>query len=322
MDMIRFILENQITAEAWYDIAEEAPMLLGDHKKLIRALAMYVSENKAGSGTERRQLLGIYYDETQAKVTWAYRTAQDVWKGKYGNGEEHRRSIFGADYELVKFWVNALKPGMYVPSNITVTDTNGVYRTKGIPTAAGTKTWIGFDQHNSGSSYRLSGSGCGLCSFLSVIATFKDSSIRPQAWCKSSLTAVTGFSACPISITAGTKILQKYGIGFERVKTFDTDTAFQDIRAHLLQGRPVVVSLSCRNRAGKKTNSYTNSGHYSLLIGVRADGKAFLMDSGSRKPRWVDLWDLCDHIPVNNASGETRQTWVWQGEGGYEKIFM
>ena len=319
MDMIKFILENQITAEAWSDIAEEIPMLLGDHSKLIRTLAMYVSEDKAGKGEARQQLLGLYYDEVQEKVTWAYRTAQDVWKGKYGNGEEHRRSIFGADYELVKFWVNALKPGTYLPA-ITVTDTNGVYRAEGIPTAAGTKTWIGFDQHNSGTGYKLDRSGCGLCSFLSVAATFKDASIRPQAWCKSFLNAVTGYSACPISITAGTKILKKYGIGFTRVKTFDTDTAFQDIKAHLIQGMPVVVSLSCRNRAGKRTNSYTDSGHYSLLIGVRADGKAFLMDSGARKPRWVDLWDLCDHIPVSNASGETKQTWVWQGEGGYCKI--
>lgn len=318
-DMIRFLLTNQLKAEDWGEIADEMPVLLGDHARLIRTLALYVSEGKAGSGTERRQLLGLYYDETQAKVTWAYRTAQDVWKGKYGNGEEHRRSIFGADYELVKFWVNALKPGTYLPA-ITVTDTNGVYRANGIPTAAGTKTWIGFDQHNNGSGYRLSRSGCGLCSFLSIVATFKSSDIRPQAWCKSFLESVTGFSACPISITAGTKILQKYGIGFTRVKSFDTDSAFKDIRAHLLQGRPVVVSLSCRNRAGKRTNSYTDSGHYSLLIGVRADGKAFLMDSGARKPRWVDLWDLCDHIPVNSASDKTAQTWVWQNEGGYIKI--
>lgn len=318
-DMIRFILTNQLTAEDWGEIAEEIPMLLGDRVKLIRELAMYVSEGHAGSGADRQQLLGIYYDETQEKINWAVKAAQDVWKGKYGSGEE-RKKAFGADYALVQFWVNALKPGTFLPNSITVTDTNGVYRAKGIPTAAGTKTWIGFDQHNSGSSYRLSGSGCGLCSFLSVAATFKDASIRPQAWCKSSLKAVTGFSACPISITAGTKILQKYGIGFERVKTFDTDTAFQDIRAHLLQGRPVVVSLSCRNRAGKKTNSYTNSGHYSLLIGVRVDGKAFLMDSGARKPRWVDLWDLCDHIPVNSASDRTAQTWVWLGEGGYIKV--
>jgi len=319
MDMIRFLLTNQLTAEDWGEIAEEMPLLLGDHSKLIRTLAMYVSEDKAGKGEARQQLLGLYYDEVQAKVTWAYKTAQDVWKGKYGNGEEHRRSIFGADYELVRFWVNALKPGTYL-SDVTVTDTSGVYRAKGIPTAAGIKTWIGYDQHNSGSSYRIDGSGCGLCSYLSIIATFKDSAVRPQAWCKAYLKSVTGFTACPISITAGTIILDKYGIGFTRVKTFDTDSAYKDIQSHLAQGKPVVVSLSCRNRKGKRTNNYTNSGHYSLLIGMRKDGEAFLMDSGGRKPRWVDLWDLCDHIPVNSANGSTTQTWVWQNEGGYVKV--
>ena len=318
MDMIKFILDNQITAEGWSDIAEEVPMLLGDHVKWIRTLALYVSEGKAGTGDERKALLGAYYDEVQQKVTWAYNTAKEVWAGKWGNGDARKKAL-GADFDLVQYWVETMKPGIYL-SDVTVKDTNGVYRANGIPTAAGNKTWIGFDQHNSGTGYKLDHSGCGLCSFLSVAATFKDASIRPQAWCKSFLNAVTGYSACPISITAGTKILKKYGIGFTRVKTFDTDTAFKDIRAHLLHGMPVIVSLSCRNRAGKRTNSYTDSGHYSLLIGVRADGKAFLMDSGARKPRWVDLWDLCDHIPVNSASDKTAQTWVWQNEGGYIKI--
>lgn len=318
MDMIKFILDNQITADMWSDIAEEIPMLLGDHEKWIRTLALYVSEDKAGKDSERKALLGCYYDEVQKKITWAYNTAKDVWKDKYGSGDARKKAL-GKDYDLVQYWVEVLKPGIYL-SDVTVKDTNGVYRAKVIPTAAGEKTWIGFDQHNSGNSYRIDGSGCGLCSYLSIIATFKDSAVRPQAWCKAYLKSVTGFTACPISITAGTKILDKYGIGFTRVKTFDTDSAYKDIQNHLSHGRPVIISLSCRNRSGERTNNYTNSGHYSLLIGVRKDGKAFLMDSGGRKPRWVDLWDLCDHIPVNSANGDTKQTWVWQGEGGYVKI--
>lgn len=314
MDKIKIILDNQLTAEDAATLVE----YLSDRDTLIRDLALWTSEGNAGTGETRQKALGIYADAVQDKINWAYQAAKDVWGGKYGSGEARRQAL-GADYDLVQYWVGVVKPGTYLPA-ITIKDTNGVYTANGVPTAAGTKTWIGFDQHNSGSSYRLSGSGCGLCSFLSVIATFKDASIRPQSWCKAFIKSVTGFSACPISISAGTKILQKYGIGFTRVKSFDTDSAFKDIRAHLLQGRPVVVSLSCRNRAGKKTNSYTDSGHYSLLIGVRADGKAFLMDSGGRKPRWVDLWDLCDHIPVNSASDKTAQTWVWQGEGGYVKV--
>lgn len=314
MDKIKIILENQLTAEDAATLVE----YLSDRDALIRDLALWTSEGNAGTGADRQKVLGIYADAVQDKINWAYQAAKDVWAGKYGSGEARRQAL-GADYDLVQYWVGVVKPGTYLPA-ITVKDTNGVYTANEVPTAAGTKTWIGFDQHNSGSSYRLSGSGCGLCSFLSVIATFKDASIRPQSWCKAFIKSVTGFSACPISISAGTKILQKYGIGFTKVKSFDTESAFKDIRAHLLQGRPVVVSLSCRNRAGKRTNSYTDSGHYSLLIGVRADGKAFLMDSGGRKPRWVDLWNLCDHIPVNSASDKTAQTWVWQGEGGYVKV--
>lgn len=314
MDIIRVILENQLTA----DNAEEIHALFADHDGLIRTLAMYVSEGKAGKDDERRNLMGAYYDEVQQKVTWAYYTAQDVWRGVYGTGKE-RRAALGADFDLVQFWVETMKPGIYL-SNVTVKDTNGVYRANGIPTAVGNKTWIAFDQHNSGSTHRIDGSGCGLCSYLSIVGTFKDSAVRPQSWCKANLKSVTGFTACPISISAGTKILAKYGIGYERVKSFDTDSAYKDIQNHLSHGRPVIVSLSCRNRGGKKTDNYTNSGHYSLLIGMKENGKAFLMDSGGRKPRWVDLWDLCDHIPVNFANGNTKQTWVWQGEGGYVKV--
>ena len=318
MDMIKFILDNQITAEMWSEIAEEIPMLLGDHVKWIRTLALYVSEGKVGNGDERKALLGAYYDEVQAKVTWAYNTAKEVWDGKWGNGDARKKAL-GADFDLVQYWVKTMKPGIYL-SDVTVKDTNGVYRANGIPTAVGNKTWIAFDQHNSGSTHRIDGSGCGLCSYLSIVGTFKDSAVRPQSWCKANLKSVTGFTACPISISAGTKILDKYGIGYERVKSFDTDSAYKDIQNHLSHGRPVIVSLSCRNRSGKRTNSYTNSGHYSLLIGMKENGKAFLMDSGGRKPRWVDLWDLCDHIPVNSASDKTVQTWVWQNEGGYVKV--
>ena len=36
MDLIEFILKNQIVAEDWVDISESMPLLLGNHANLIR----------------------------------------------------------------------------------------------------------------------------------------------------------------------------------------------------------------------------------------------------------------------------------------------
>ena len=322
IDVIKFILENQIVADGWAALSSEISALLADHDKLIRTLAMYVSEDKAGKGDERRNLMGVYYDEVQEKVTWAYNTAKDVWAGKYPNGVEKRREVFGDDFDLVQYWVNALKPaGIYQPDNLSASISNGRYTVPNVVTAKGTKTFVGFCQRKQGTdAYRLPGSGCGLCSYTSLLATYVDSSITPLKICQTKLIPVTGFSACPISISAGAALLKHYGISSTRVKTFDTDSAYKDIKAHLLTGKPVVISLSCRNRKGVKTDRYTYSGHYVLLVGIRKDGKVFIMDSGVRNPRWADLWDVCDHIPVNSANGNSKQTWVWCGEGGYYKI--
>lgn len=328
MDMIKFILENQITAEAWSDIAEEIPMLLGDHKKLIRTLAMYISEDKAGKGEARQQLLGVYYDETQAKVTWAYKTAQDVWKGKYGNGDE-RRAALGADFDLVQYWVEVLRPAVHVPTNLTYkTDMGGKrYQVAGVPTKRGTITWTGFDQHAQGSNpYVFDGSGCGFMSFYGCIATIKGHKDIPKAYADKCLKDVTGGSKCPISIWAGCKLLDHEGISYTWARgAMTTQTIYNKIKAHLETGQPVIMSLSyaARNGNGKIDKRYTNYAHYAVLIGVTEGGNGYLLDSGGKKPRYVDLYDLCDHIPTTKASPDYDPVWNgWTNAGGFVLVNM
>lgn len=317
MDLIEFILKNQIVAEDWVDISESMPLLLGNHANLIRLMAQYVLDGKAGTGDSRKALLGLYYDEVQAKVSWVIQAALDVWDGKYGNGDE-RKTKLGPDYSLVMARVNAMAT-QYLPDKLSITKKNGRYTLPGIPTARGVKVYRGFDQHDQdGDSYKIDGSGCGLCSPLGVFATFADDRVTPVDFCRTRLKTVTGQTVCPVGISNQIKILSSVGIGSTWVKK--TEDAYEDIRKHLLTGRPVIVSLSCRNKAGTRTNRYTNSGHYSLLIGMRKDGKAYLLDSSAREPRWVDLKDICQHIPNYDADGSTKQTWVWAGQGGYLKV--
>lgn len=320
MDTIRFILENQITIEDLNDITS----VLSDYDQFIRDLSMYVLEGNAGNGDERRDLLGIFYDDTQAKITETYNIAKDVWAGKYGNGDEHRRSLIGDDYDLVRYWVNSMA-SVYVPDNLTYTkELNGKrYALKDVPTSKGKITWYGFGQRNQGDNpYVFFNSGCGFMSFMSVIATITGYAGTPLEYANKYLKSVTNAIKCPISIWAGTKLLDNEGIKYTWVKgALNTKDTYDDILSHLKRGNPVIVSLSKDNRAGKEDKRYTNYAHYSLLIGVTDGGNAYMLDPGAKLPRYVNLYDVCDHIPGTKASPDWSPNWNgWVNAGGYIKV--
>ena len=320
MGIIELILTNGITEANWPTISEAVSELLSDHNNFIRILAQFVLEDRAGRGDERKNILGVYYDEVQKKVTWVIQTAEDVWAGKYGIDKE-RKEALGDDYDIVMARVNATKDQH---TNITTVkkDNGGKrYVTNETSTARGMKKYIGFDQHAQGVA-NISGSGCGMCSALAVMATFADDSIMPVAYYKNKLASVTGISKCPISIGACQKMLKSVGIDSTRVNQFSTQSSYDDIKAHLTKGMPVIVSLVSKSKkTGVNDKRYTNANHYSLLVKMRDDGKAFLLDSGSKGPRWVDLMDLCDHIPTASANPKYTPEWSgWSNSGGYVKV--
>ena len=313
--------------ENWEKIQSGVSKLLSG-ENLIRFMAMYVSGGKVDKGDERKALLGIYYDEVQEKVNWAYKTAQDVWKGMYPNGEANRKAAFGADYDLVQFWVNQLIPAIYVPTNLSYTKDNSGkrYLVKNVPTSKGKITWKGYNQHSQGDNpYVFDGSGCGFMSFYGVISTIKGYNDMPIKYADKKLNSVTGATKCPISIWAGCKLLNSEGIKFKWVKgSLTTNGVYNDILDHLSKGMPVIVSLYKDNRAGKEDKRYTNYAHYSLLIGVTSDGKkGYLLDSGGKLPRFIDLKDLCDHIPGTSNNPVYKPIWNgWVNAGGYVKVEM
>ena len=125
MDLLKFIVENQLTEETWVDILPDMTSILADHDKLIRDLALCVSEGHAGKDPERKEYLGIYAEEVQSKINWAYSTAKEVWTGKYGNGDE-RKAALGADFDLVQYWVKHTRPNAYISGKPKgETDQNG-----------------------------------------------------------------------------------------------------------------------------------------------------------------------------------------------------
>lgn len=311
MDILKFIVENQ-------SILPDVTALLADHDKLIRELALWVSQGNAGKGEAREAILGIYAEEVQSKINWAYQTAKEVWEGKYGSGEA-RRAALGDDYDLVQYWVGKTKPYIYFPSGIkTMTDKGGKrYWIPAVPTARGTKTYYAHNQHKQGVS-NIDKSGCGLCSALIPVTTFVDSSTMPETYFKTKLGKVTGGAVCPISMGAIKKIVEDAGISTTWVTgSMTTQKAHDTLLAHLRKGMPAVVALVHTDRSGTVKKAYTNANHFATLIGICEDEKtAFLLDTGGRLPRYVDLWDISQYIPGCKENPSYKPGWDGWGNCG------
>lgn len=198
---------------------------------------------------------------------------------------------------------------------------------EGVNTCKGVVTYYGYDQHKQGDR-PLNCSGCGMCSFLTIISTFRQKKpLDAPAYRKNQLKKLIGTSKCPISIYAGKKMVKSAGMTAQWVTAIGSnDEVVADISSHLKKGMPVVISLRYFDRRGKVTRRYTNQNHYALLVGITKDGKnAFLMDSGGKGCRYVDLEDICWHIPAANRDAEKVGKLLWDGwcnSGGYMKVFL
>ena len=325
IDILDFIFKNQITAESWEDIQTGVSAIISDHDKLIRYMAQYVLDDKAGGGDERRNLLGIYYDEVQDYVTWVVRTADDVWAGKWGNGDARIQKFLDAgytmaDYEMVQARVKAT---VDEHTNITISAPlkykvvgGKDYVYENVPSWRGKITMYGFAQHSYPQSpWKFNHNGCGFLSFWSVIKTIKGyTNITPAQYANKAVKAAGG-TQFPISSMVGLNMLDAEGIKYEWVKRYSTTEQLVKIVAdHLRKGKPVIISLYKNNRAGKEDKRYTNYAHYATLTHMHSDGKrAWLNDSGGKNPRFVDLWDICDHCPQANEKTNIGKDGLWNG---------
>jgi hypothetical protein len=329
-DLIKFILENQLTAEDWKEIS----VLMEDQDKLIRQITMLVMQDKYGKGEERRAALGAYYDAVQSKIKQVYETAEAVWRGDYGNGDDHRRELIGPDYDLVKYRVKETRAEhgelTVKESEISVTRDQGGrrYVLPAVPTALGIRDYHGYKQTAQGDNpYNFSGSGCGISSAYACVSTKKGYDMSLREWADKNLAAVGG-TICPISTAIMERLLAREGMRYTRLRNFTTDSLTASVKAHLKTGNPVILALTRCNRAGvSHKGRYANSEHYAVLTHMNADGKrAFLLDSSgdpNRGPRWVDLHDICDHVPTAKAKETFKEIWNgWSNCGGVLLVYM
>lgn len=330
MDLVKIILENKLTASDAVSLVE----LLTDHEELIRQITMQVMQDKYGKGEERRAALGVYYDDVQKKITQVYETAEAVWGGEYGNGDDHRRELIGPDYDLVKYRVKETRAEhgelTVKDSEISITKDQGGrrYVLPAVPTALGIRDYHGYKQTAQGDNpYNFIGSGCGISSAYACVSTIKGYDMSLREWADENLSAVGG-TKCPISTAIMERLLAREKIRYKRVKDFTTASLAAAVKSHLKTGNPVILSLTRCNRVGvNHKGRYANSEHYATLTHMHSDGKrAFLLDSSgdpARGPRWVNLYDICDHVPTAKVKEDFSPTWNgWSNCGGVVFVFM
>jgi hypothetical protein len=268
----------------------------------------------------------------QAKITAVYKTADAVWRGEYGNGDDHRRELIGPDYDLVKFRVNETRAehGALTVDQITVKTDQGDrrYVLPAVPTALGIRDYHGYPQTRQGENpYNFSGSGCGIASAYTCISTIKGYNMSLREFADRNLDAVEG-TKCPISTAIIERLLARENIRYKRQRDFTTARLAAAVKAHLQTGNPVILALTRTNRAGvNHKGRYANSEHYATLTHMHSDGKrAFLLDSSgdpARGPRWVNLYDICDHVPTAKANEDFSPIWNgWANCGGVVFVFM
>lgn len=334
MDIIKTILDNQIQPETWPGIRDQVNAYMQDRDSLIRDLALQTMRGAYGAGDVRRGLLGGYFDDVQKKITDVYKIAEAVWHGEYGNGDDHRRELIGPDYDLVKYRVKETRAEhgeLTVKDNeisVTLDLTKKRYVLPAVPTALGLRFYYGYKQTAQGDNpYSFSGSGCGISSAYACVSTIKGYNMTLREWADKNLKEAGG-TKCPISATIIERMLAREKIRYKRVKNFTTASLAASVKAHLKTGNPVILALTRCNRAGvNHKGRYANSEHYAVLTHMNADGRrAFLLDSSgdpNRGPRWVDLYDICDHVPEAKEKEIFKPLWDgWSKDGGAVFVYM
>jgi hypothetical protein len=225
-----------------------------------------------------------------------------------------------ADYEMVQARVKAT---VDEHTNITISAPlkykvvgGKDYVYESVPSWRGKITMYGFAQHSYPQSpWKFNHNGCGFLSFWSVIKTIKGyANITPAQYANKAVKAAGG-TQFPISSMVGLNMLDAEGIGYKWVKRYSTtEQLVKIVEEHLRKGKPVIISLYKNNRAGKEDKRYTNYAHYATLTHMHSDGKrAWLNDSGGKNPRFVDLWDICDHCPQANEKTNIGKDGLWNG---------
>ena len=143
--------------------------------------------------------------------------------------------------------------------------------------------------------------GCTTCAATTILNAFSSYSGSPKLVVKNVEPKVLGLSVWKanykkskkkqrsMSFYGVSKVLTKYNIKNTYVRYFSSQQqAMNQVAAHLLKGKPVIIIVGCKNHlTGKSDYRWTGTGrHTMLLLGMTTDNKVIVGDSGNRSGTW------------------------------------
>jgi len=127
------------------------------------------------------------------------------------------------------------------------------------------------------------------------------------------------------SLKLASQILTDMGIQNKRVVRFKKSQAIKEIRAHLLQGKPVIVKVKNRRWHGIRL---ANQHHALVLVGIKK-GRVYFINTANgilngsthgskRRHISISLKQLVNHF-MYSSKGNTESAYVgsWKSAGGY-----
>ena len=152
------------------------------------------------------------------------------------------------------------------------------------------RTYTVYRQKDQNSSY-ITSHGCAACSTATVLNGYKGLGITPSTVVKVTEKNLFGtawetnynkkFSdQMPVSLYGISRILSAYGINNQYVRSFSDAQALAEITQHLKTGNAVVIEV----RKVGSDNTWADSYHTMVLLGMTDTGKAIVADSVDRSP--------------------------------------
>lgn len=180
--------------------------------------------------------------------------------------------------------------------------------------------------------------GCGVCAFMTATQPFikKFSNMTPKSFYDTYLSKKR-FGAISQSGSIGygimSTILKEEGLKGVVVQKYSVESAVKDIKAHLLTGQPIVITVRSQSFGGnnKVDKKYTDYAHFITLLGMTEDGYVIAADSskhlwsvdGTSQVRFKigNLKDIVEHTKSFSNPSSVSNWYSNTGSNGYIKIY-
>ena len=162
----------------------------------------------------------------------------------------------------------------------------------------------------------ISSHGCAACATTTILSGYLPSDQTPVNTIQNLEFDALGFKKwhdnyskteakqMPISLYGIQQVLADNGIGSRYVRTYSRPAVLEQIKDHLLKGKPVVINVGAQRYDGVRTERWTKGRHTMVLLGMTDRYKVIVADSADRPETFgnmgrikvVELSDVCGYL--------------------------